>query len=185
MRIVGGSRKNRRVTFPKHFNIRPTTDFAKEALFNILNNRVNYNELEIIDLFSGSGSISYEFLSRGAKYIYLVEKELEYADFIEEKLIELEFNLNAKVFNKDVLEFLDKFDKKADLIFADPPFEDSEEMYKCYIESAVKCLRDKDSYLIMEHSSRMDISRIIKEELKYNEIETRKYGHVQFTWIQK
>ena len=78
MRIIGGIYKGRRISPPSGFSARPTTDFAREGLFNILSNRVNFEEVSVLDLFSGTGSMSYEFASRGAREVHLVEKDLKH-----------------------------------------------------------------------------------------------------------
>ena len=83
MRIIGGEYKGRRINPPANFKARPTTDFAREGLFNILNNRVDFESITVLDLFSGTGSISYEFASRGALTVHLVEKDMNHISGIK------------------------------------------------------------------------------------------------------
>ena len=92
MRIINGRYKNRRFNIPKNLKIRPTTDKAKESLFNILENMVNFNEIKTLDLFSGSGNISYEFFSRGST-VTSVDSNIKCIKFISKK--------NEKISNND------------------------------------------------------------------------------------
>ena len=91
MRIIGGKYKGKSFTPPATFKARPTTDFAKEALFNILNNDFNFENIDVLDLFSGTGSISYEFASRGVKSLVAVESNVKHAAYIEKNFKELGF----------------------------------------------------------------------------------------------
>ena len=83
MRIIGGALKGRNIVTPPDFKARPTTDFAKEALFNILDNEFEFEGLSVLDLFSGTGSISYEFASRGAGHVWSVEMNMQYSSFVK------------------------------------------------------------------------------------------------------
>src|SRR5665647_2682326 len=122
MRIVGGIFKGRIFNPGKNCNARPTTDIAKEGLFNILENRYNFPNKTVLDIFSGSGSIGYEFISRGCKEVVLVEKDFVHHRFIMNVLETLKIE-NAKIFRADVFAFLKNYKGNFDFIFADPPFD--------------------------------------------------------------
>jgi len=121
MRIVGGEYRGRMFNPGKNFKARPTTDFAKEGLFNVLSNVIDFEDAKILDLFSGTGSISYEFLSRGCKDLTLIELDFQHIQFIKSVMKEL--NEVAKVYRADVFKFLENEKTKYDLIFADPPYD--------------------------------------------------------------
>lgn len=123
MRIVSGKYRGRLITPGKNFQARPTTDFAKESLFNILVNSVDFETLKCLDLFAGTGSISYELLSRGCSDVTLVELNFKHLQFIKSVLKEL--GEPAKVYRADVFKFLLNHNVKYDLIFADPPYDHS------------------------------------------------------------
>ena len=122
MRIVGGLYKGRIFKPAKNFNARPTTDIAKEGLFNILENRYDFSNKTVLDIFSGSGSIGFEFISRGCREAVLVEKDFIHHKFIVEisKTLGLE---NVKAFKSDAFAFLSRYQGHFDFIFADPPFD--------------------------------------------------------------
>jgi 16S rRNA (guanine966-N2)-methyltransferase len=122
LRIIGGTYRGRRITPPSGLRARPTTDFAREGLFNILNNRVDFEDITVLDLFSGTGCISYEFASRGAKEIHLVEKDIKHITGIRKIIRELEFT-NIKAIHIDVKAYLRTCTAKYDIVFADPPYE--------------------------------------------------------------
>ena len=121
MRIIGGKYRGKMFNPPANFKARPTTDFAKEALFNILNNDFNFENIDVLDLFSGTGSISYEFASRGVKSLVAVESNVKHAAYIEKNFKELGFS-QAVIYKSDVFRYLDTCTKKFDVIFADPPY---------------------------------------------------------------
>ena len=121
MRIISGSLKGRRITAPKKLPVRPTTDRSKEALFNILNNWVEFSEIRVLDLFSGTGNISYEFGSRGVSDIVAVDQNKYCTRFIEET--STHFNLNVAVVCKNVFDYLKKPHQSFDVVFADPPYD--------------------------------------------------------------
>ena len=122
MRIIGGRYRGRRINPPSNFKARPTTDFAREGLFNILNNRIDFESINVLDLFSGTGSISYEFASRGAVAVHLVEKDHKHISGIRKILKELDLE-NVKPIHIDVRAFLKTCSVKYDIVFADPPYE--------------------------------------------------------------
>ncbi len=122
MRIVSGSKKGFRLNPPKNITARPTTDFAKESLFNVLNNRVDFEELSVLDLFSGTGGISFEFASRGARSITVVELSAQHAAYIRKTAKELDFQ-SIYLIQGDVFKFIKSCGQKFDLVFADPPYD--------------------------------------------------------------
>ena len=100
--------------------MRPTTDKSKEGIFNILSNYFDFNNIEVLDLFSGTGNISYEFASRGAKYIRAVEIYFKHYCFIKSEIKRM--NLNIDVIKSDVFKYLNLNNDQFDIIFADPPY---------------------------------------------------------------
>lgn len=122
MRIISGTYRGKQIHPPKNFKARPTTDFAKESLFNILLNLYVLEELEILDLFAGTGSITYEFASRGARSVVAVEREPAYYHFIRNTCRELDLDM-VTVIRGDVFRFLKKPAQSFDIIFADPPYD--------------------------------------------------------------
>ena len=121
MRIVSGTHKSRPLHLPSNLPVRPTTDFAKESLFNIVNNKFDFNDISVLDLFSGTGSISYEFASRGAKDITSVEIEQRCCKFINSTAVSFGFS-NIRTIKADVFAFLGFCKIQYDIIFADPPY---------------------------------------------------------------
>ena len=105
MRIIGGALKGRNIVTPPDFKARPTTDFAKEALFNILDNEFEFEGLSVLDLFSGTGSISYEFASRGAGHVWSVEMNMQYSSFVKEQARKLGLK-NLTAVHHNVFDFI-------------------------------------------------------------------------------
>ena len=122
MRIVGGKLKGKVIEPPAGFRARPTTDFAKEALFDILDNEYEFDDLKVLDLFGGTGSISYEFLSRGAGHVWCVEMNPQNAAFISQQARKLGLEKRLTVVRHNVFEFLPLCTEKFDIVFADPPY---------------------------------------------------------------
>jgi len=120
MRIVGGKYRSKRFNPPKNNPARPTTDIAKEGLFNVLNNYYYFEDVKFLDLFAGTGSISYEMSSRGCEYITCVEKFGPNVKFIVQTSKEIKADFN--VFKKDVFKYIDNCNEQFDLIFAGPPY---------------------------------------------------------------
>lgn len=173
MRIISGTHKSRQFHIPDNLGIRPTTDFAKEALFNILQNRIDFEGMKALDLFGGSGSMSYEFASRGCAEVTSIEKNPKCGNFIKKTASEFKFT-NIKVITMDVFKFLNLCSDTFDLIFADPPFklENIERIPALVFE---KNILKENGTLIVEHPVETDFSGI--KELQ----ETRKYGTVNFS----
>ena len=157
--------------------MRPTTDMAKEALFNILNNNFQFSQLSILDLFSGTGNIAYEFASRGSKEITAVDANYDCVKFIKKTAQELDFNIST--IKSDVFKFLEKAYVKADIIFADPPY-DFEENEFLKIPQIVfeKNLLNQNGQLIIEHSKHTNLSNFP------NFIEARRYGGSVFSFFE-
>lgn len=174
MRIVSGKYKGRRFDPPKSFKARPTTDFAKENLFNILNNSIDWEETSALDLFGGTGSISFELISRGCPKVVCIEKNFNHASFIEKTKDELKIGSEMQLLKLDVFSYLSNSKEQFDLIFADPPYD-----LKEFIE-VPKLIFDKDllrpdGTFILEHSGNYDFSDLplFKEK--------RVYGSVNFS----
>ena len=176
MRIVSGTHKGKRITAPKKLPVRPTTDFAKEALFNILNNQYNFQGLHVIDLFSGTGNISFEFASRGAHSIIAVDAHFDCVKFINRITGELDFPISTV--KSDVFKYLSAAPATADIIFADPPYDfDQDALQKLVDITFKKGLLREDGVLIIEHSKKMDLS-----SLEHFSVE-RKYGNSVFSFF--
>lgn len=176
MRIVGGKYKGRIFRPNKKFTARPTTDIAKEALFNILENRFDFSNKSVLDLFAGTGSIGYEFVSRGCAEVTLVEKNFNNYRFIQEVLIALEIN-NARPLRADVFRALPRFSYKFDIVFADPPFDLPE--FKKIPEAVFSSgVLKENALFILEHPKEYDFSK------HPNFKEIRKYGKVNFSFFE-
>ncbi len=173
MRIVSGEYKGRMFNPPKSFKARPTTDIAKESLFNILNNHFYFNEISVLDLFSGTGSISFEFASRGCNSIELVELDAVHLAFIRKVMAELNLN-QIKTFRLNAFRFLEKTNAQYDIIFADPPYEMKgfEKIPEIVFN---RNLLKPNGWLIVEHSKLTDLSKLP------NFSEVRNYGSVHFS----
>lgn len=177
MRIVSGQYKGRRITAPKKLPSRPTTDMAKEALFNILNNQYYFDDISVLDLFAGTGNISYEFASRGTRHITCVDENYDCIKFINETA--KSFDMPLQTIKSDVFLFLEKTTQKSNVIFADPPYEFSLEDFSKIPELVFKnCLIEEDGTLIIEHSKHTDLSQI--EYFSYSKI----YGGNMFSFFE-
>lgn len=155
---------------------RPTTDRAKEGLFNILENRFAFDRIQILDLFAGTGSISFEFCSRGARMVKAVERDKKLSTFIERTAEELGME-GLSVEKKDALRFLEESSTSFDLIFADPPY-GNEELYPKIIERIRKeKLLNSGGCLILEHDERMNF------EAENGFQEVRSFGNSHFSFF--
>ena len=177
MRIIGGKYKGRIFRPNKMFKARPTTDVAKEGLFNILENRYYFSDKTVLDLFSGTGSIAYEFLSRGCRNATLVENNYIHYRFILDVLENLKVE-NATTFKSDVFKFLKTCPQKFDFIFADPPFDLNrfEEVPDTVLDSDVLA---EGGLFILEHPREF---QFLKH--KYFK-EIRNYGKVNFSFFER
>ena len=175
MRIIGGKLKGIRFNPPKNLPVRPTTDMAKEALFNILQNQVDFDHLKILDLFSGTGSISLEFASREALEITAVDQNFGCVNYLKSMSAAHQFT-QIKTVKADVFKYLKQETETFDLIFADPPYDIPQipEIASIVFE---KKLLNKNGILIIEHQSRQDLHN------HPNFKEKRKYGYSDFSFF--
>lgn len=177
MRIISGKYGKRRFQVPTTFRARPTTDLAKEALFNILNNRIEWSTCRCLDLFAGTGSIGFEMLSQGAQKVWAIEKDHKHAAFIKKVARELGDPAYA-VTQMDVLKWLkaSEHSEQYDLIFADPPYDMAElKDLPGYILGSG--LLAEDGLLVVEHPKTIDFSN----EAGFTEL--RRYGAVHFSFF--
>lgn len=177
MRIISGKYRGRAINPPRNLRARPTTDFAKENLFNVLNNVVDYEQVDVLDLFAGTGSISYEFASRGAKSVTSVEINAVHYNFIKSTAAALDIE-NMYVVKANAFLYLKSCNKQFDVIFSDAPYdlEGSEEIVNLVLEHNL--LREEGIF-IFEHSDKLDFS-------SRNEFwQLRSYGSVQFSFFKK
>ncbi len=177
MRIIGGRLRGRVIELPVRYGARPTTDFAKEALFNILDNEYEFDGLKVLDLFAGTGAIGYEFASRGAARVYSVEMSRDNAAFIRKEARNLGLD-NVIAVHDNVFDFLPVCKEKFDIIFADPP----------YALEGLQDLPDKvlaaeilypERYFILEHGGEHSFKwhpSLVKERI---------YGRVHFSFFEK
>ncbi|HNR20700.1 MAG TPA: 16S rRNA (guanine(966)-N(2))-methyltransferase RsmD [Bacteroidia bacterium] len=176
MRIISGRFARKNITAPANLPVRPTTDFAKTGLFNILNNKINFKEVAALDLFAGTGNISYEFISRGADRITCVDQSQACTKFITQTFELLHAN-EALVIKQDVFSFLSETNKTYDLIFADPPF--NFQHYTELVDTIFeKGILNKNGLLVLEHGGNINFS-----QNKFI-IEERKYGAVHFSFFK-
>ena len=176
MRIIGGKCKGRRIVAPKTIKVRPTTDFAKEGLFNILSNINSIENKDVLDLFAGTGNISFEFASRGAKNVLSIDKQMSSVKFISEKAKELELTISSKRY--DVFKFIAKSSNDTfDFIFADPPYNNLN--VKLLPDLILKTsILTNDGLLILEHGNENDFSN------HPNLIDKRTYSRVNFSFFK-
>jgi 16S rRNA (guanine966-N2)-methyltransferase len=173
VRIIGGIHGGKTIHVPKGMDVRPTTDFAKEGLFNILNNKIDFEGLQVLDLFCGTGNIAFEFASRGAT-VTSIDKNVDCVRFVSSTAKNLKLTINVS--KGDVFRFLKTHAQKYDLIFADPPFatENIPEIHQLVFENN---LLKEGAWLIIEHGP----------GTKLNELphffEQRKYGNVNFSFF--
>ena len=170
MRIISGKNKGKIIVAPKNLPVRPTTDMAKEALFNILENRYFLDNKKVLDLFSGTGNIAFEFASRGCEDITAIDQNFHCYNFISKIAGELNYNILVRKMN--YLDFLQKTKQDFDIIFADPPyhFEHYQQMKdNIFSNNLVR----KDGCLIIEHDSSTNFDK--------ENVELRKYGSVHFS----
>jgi len=177
MRVVSGKYKSRRFSPPKNFPSRPTTDSAKEGLFNILTNRLDFEDAEVLDLFAGTGNISLEFLSRGAKSVLSIDSHFVSFKFMKKSMHEVGAE-NWKVIKNDVFKYVPKLDREFDIVFADPPF-GLENIYDIPVLVLESTLLKDDGLLIIEHGRETDFSK------KPHFENMRNYGGVNFSFFSK
>ncbi len=174
MRIISGTHRGRQIFPDKNFTARPTTDFAKENLFNVLNNYVEFTELRVLDLFAGTGSISYEFASRGAREIVSIELNYNHYSFIKRTIRELGFK-NIQLYKTDAFIACKKLKgQRFDLIFADPPYnlDKLRDLPAAIFDNE---LLSEGGIAIIEHPASIDFS----DHPRFSE--HRQYGSVNFS----
>ncbi len=177
MRIISGSHRGRQIFPDKNFSARPTTDFAKENLFNILTNYIDFEEIRVLDLFSGTGSISHEFASRGAQEIISVEANYKHYAFILKTAKELGFK-NMKIYKTDVFIACKKLKgQKFDIIFADPPY-NLDKIQEIPATIFDNDLLGENGIAIIEHPERIQFSTHPRFS------EHRQYGSVNFSLLR-
>lgn len=176
MRIIGGKYRGKTIMPPQGYKARPTTDFAKEGLFNVLANEYEMEGLKVLDLFGGTGAISYEFASRGAARVYCVEMLPLHANFIKSQAARYGMS-NLTVVRHNVFEFLDICREKFDIIFADPPYA-LEDLATIPDKVFSHDILHPGAYFILEHPDAYEFSShpyFIKE---------KKYGNVHFSFFE-
>ncbi len=177
MRIIRGNLKSRRFNPPKGFPSRPTTDFAKEGLFNMLENRFSLINLDILDLCAGTGNISLEFASREAGIITSVDSNYLCVRFIQKLIQEHNLEEYMQVFKSDARDFLRKTNETYDIIFADPPYD--VDFHKTLVEIIQeRKLVNPGGLIIIEHGRQTDLS-----QMPYYE-KTRSLGNVYFSFFE-
>ena len=176
MRIIGGSLKGLRLNPPKNLPVRPTTDLAKEALFNILLNQIEFEDIKVLDLFSGTGNISLEFASRGASLVMSIDRSIQCIHYLKDTARQHKLE-HIKTFKADVFKYLQLETDQYELIFADPPYDLNQ------IPEIPKIIFDKNllkpgGLLIVEHQSLQNLSNHPAF------VEQRKYGHSSFSFFR-
>lgn len=175
MRIISGKFKGKRISAPKNIKARPTTDFAKEGLFNILEHKIDFHDMEVLDLFSGTGNISYEIISRGARKITAVDFALSSYKFINS--FARENDMNIRCLKADVYKFLKKPGKAYPLIFADPPYANEHVIEIPDLIFENNWLED-GGLLIVEHGKETDFSKHPRL------VDQRTYSRVNFSFFE-
>ena len=177
MRIISGKHKSKRISAPKKLPVRPTTDMAKESLFNILNNSFYFDNIHVLDLFAGTGNISYEFASRGTENIVAVDAHYGCIKFINDTSKKLDLNITS--YKNDVYKFLEKTPLKNDVIFADPPYNFEVEEFLKIVDLVFKNnLLLEEGILIIEHAKYTDLSS--HEKFSYD----KRYGGNVFSFFE-
>jgi 16S rRNA (guanine966-N2)-methyltransferase len=178
VRIISGILKARRFSVPKNFPSRPTTDYAKEGLFNILEHKIDLFDLNILDLCAGTGNISFEFLSRQAGYVTAVDSNFNCIRFIKKNAQAFQVDEDLVTIKSDIIQFLEKTGDTYDLIFADPPY-----VFKQYNELVdlvfSRNLLNEDGILIIEHGKETSFEG--KPHFDF----CRNYGNVNFSFFKQ
>ena len=149
MRIISGTYRGKQIRPPKNLKARPTTDFAKEGLFNILIHHLDFERLDVLDLFAGTGGITYEFASRGVRSVVAIEMAPVHFKFIQQTCRDLDMDL-VTVIRGDAFRYLKKPTQSFDLIFADPPYDHPrlEELPDLVLSTEIMV---EDGMFILEH----------------------------------
>lgn len=177
MRIISGTLKGRTILVPKNFKGRPTTDFGREGLFNVLQNLVDFQQIHVLELFAGTGAFSVECFSRGAEYIKAVEKHPLHARFIRDNFRSFDMQ-HTDVVLADVIRFLGQESQQYDLIFADPPYDlPSLELLPTMV--LARNLLKADGIFVLEHGKRNNF------EQEPGFLQQRQYSNVHFSFFEK
>lgn len=176
MRIISGILKARRFSVPKNFPSRPTTDFAKEGLFNMLEHKIDLYDLNILDLCSGTGNISLEFISREAGYVTAVDSNFNCVRFLKKNAEQFGVDDQLTTVKSDIIQFVERTGDKYDLIFADPPygFKQYHDLIRLVFE---RNLLHKNGILIVEHGKETSFAGITQFDF------CRNYGNVNFSFF--
>lgn len=173
MRIISGTYRGRRLVPPKNITARPTTDFAKEALFNLLNNQIDFEDAEMLDLFAGTGGIGLEFISRGAREVTSVEMAHTQQNFIIQTCKQLGIT-NLSLIRSDVFKFIRACKVQYDFIYADPPYALTN---LAKLPDLVLPLLKENGLFVLEHGKDHDFSTHPRYQ------QTRVYGSVHFSFF--
>ena len=176
MRIISGRFKGRRISAPTTITARPTTDFAKEGLFNLLNNRIDFDGIDILDLFAGTGSISIEFVSRDCSSVITIEQNEKHCNFIRKVCNELKID-NLTLLKTDVFKYITGCHTQFDMIFADPPYE-LEKLSEIPDLIFNNKLLKADGLFVLEHSAKHSFQN------HPNFTDHRHYGNVNFSFFE-
>jgi 16S rRNA (guanine966-N2)-methyltransferase len=176
MRIIKGLLQRRLIHAPSSMPVRPTTDLAKESLFNILENRIDFQGIKALDLFAGTGNISYELYSRGCAQVTAVDNNYRCTNFIIEMAAKFEMD-TLVVVKADVFRFLKSNRQQYDLVFADPPY-DSDYYQDLAQTICEKDMLSEDGWLVIEHPKNIDYRHLPAF------VELRRYGKVHFSFFQ-
>jgi 16S rRNA (guanine(966)-N(2))-methyltransferase RsmD len=176
MRIISGTFKGRRIAPPKNITARPTTDFAKESLFNLLTNRMDFEDVDMLDLFAGTGGIGIEFISRGAREVTAVEMAHTQQNFIISCCKQLGIK-NLHLIRGDVFKFVKACHVQYDFIYADPPY-DLPQLATLPDLIFEQGILKEDGFFVLEHSKNNDFSTHPRF------LEMRNYGSVHFSFFQ-
>jgi len=173
LRIISGHHKSRRITAPSQLSVRPTTDAGKECLFNILSNHFSLATTSFLDLFAGTGNISYEAASRGCEDVIAVDQQYKCTGFIKSTASDLDME-GLQVVRSDAYAYLQRVNRTFDIIFADPPYMSPEtaDVHQIVFE---RNLLNKGGFLIIEHGNDEKFAHL--PHLK----DTREIGNVNFT----
>lgn len=175
MRIIGGKNQRKQIIAPLKLPVRPTTDIAKEALFNILNNHFDFEEITVLDLFAGTGNISYEFASRGAREVIAVDINNDCVHFIKKTSTALNM-INLRAVRAEAFQFIGICKIDFDIVFADPPYDYSGTLNIPQEVLSAKLVKP-GGWLIIEHGENKDFSHM---DFFY---EKRRYGKVLFSFF--
>jgi len=177
MRIIGGKLKGLRLNPPKNLPVRPTTDMAKEALFNILLNQIEFEGIRVLDLFSGTGNISMEFASRGAAQVISVDRNINCVNYLKDVSRQHQLD-NIKVHSDDVFKYLQHETDQFEVVFADPPY-DLNQLREIPRMVFDRSLLAPGGLLIVEHQSMQNLSKHPAFT------EQRRYGNSSFSFFKQ